>query len=215
MRFSIRISILQTFALLLILTVVSIAAVFYLGSSRIMVDLYSLLARVQADKLIERTVAFIESPGRLTRMTAVAFEDMPIVGQHEKIWAYLWKQLMLTPQVASYYMADPQGSFIQARRTPELATRLIDRTTDQVIDLWHFRNIDYGVIRSEIEPADYDPRTPAMVSAHRKGTWNLLVRCLPVSIDARARHHRFLPDSRPKREPPGGCRCRHYPEQPG
>ncbi|MGA8017777.1 MAG: adenylate/guanylate cyclase domain-containing protein [Desulfobacterales bacterium] len=159
MKFSIRISILQTFALLLILTVVSITAVFYLGSSRIMVDLYSLLARVQADKLIERTVAFVESPGRLTRMTAVAFEDMPIVGQHEKIWAYLWKQLMLTPQVASYYMADPQGSFIQARRTPELATRLIDRTTDQVIDLWHFRNIDYGVIRSEIEPADYDPRT--------------------------------------------------------
>ena len=159
MKFSIRISILQTFALLLILTVVSITAVFYLGSSRIMVDLYSLLARVQAEKLIERTVAFVESPGRLTRMTAVAFEDMPIVGQHEKIWAYLWKQLMLTPQVASYYMADPQGSFIQARRTPELATRLIDRTTDQVIDLWHFRNIDYGVIRSEIEPADYDPRT--------------------------------------------------------
>lgn len=159
MRFSIRSSILQTFALLLILTVVSITAVFYLGSTRIMVDLYSLLARVQADRLIERTVAFMESPGRLTRMTATAFEDTPIVGQHEKIWDYLWKQLMLTPQVASYYMADPQGSFIQARRTPAPATRLIDRTTDQVIDLWHFRNIDYGVIRSVIEPADYDPRT--------------------------------------------------------
>ena len=129
MRFSIRISILQTFALLLILTVVSITAVFYLGSSRIMVDLYSLLARVQADKLIERTVAFIETPGRLTRMTASAFDETPIVGQREKIWDYLWKQLMLTPQVASYYMADPQGNFIQARRTPEPATRLIDRTT--------------------------------------------------------------------------------------
>ena len=167
MRFSIRISILQTFALLLILTVVSITLVFYLGSSRIMVDLYSLLASVQAEKLIERTVAFVESPGRLTRMTAAAFEDTPIVGQHEKIWDYLWKQLILTPQVASYYMADPQGSFIQARRTPELATRLIDRTTDQVIDLWHFRNSGYGVIRSEIEPADYDPRTRPWYKATR------------------------------------------------
>ena len=170
MRFSIRISILQIFALLLILTVVSITGVFYLGSSRIMVDLYSMLARVQAEKLIERTVAFVESPGRLTRMTAAAFEDMPIVGQHEKIWDYLWKQLILTPQVASYYMADPQGSFIQARRTPELATRLIDRTTDQVIDLWHFRNIDYGVIRSEIEPADFDPRTRPWYKATRPET---------------------------------------------
>ena len=170
MKFSIRISILQTFALLLILTVLSITAVFYLGSSRIMVDLYSLLARVQADKLIERTVAFVEAPGRLTRMTATAFDDTPIVGEHEKIWHYLWKQLMLMPQVASYYMADPQGNFIQARRTPEMATRLIDRTTDQVIDLWHFRNIDYGVIRSEIEPADFDPRTRPWYKATRPET---------------------------------------------
>ena len=170
MKFSIRISILQTFALLLILTVLSITAVFYLESSRIMVDLYSLLARVQADKLIERTVAFVEAPGRLTRMTATAFDDTPIVGEHEKIWHYLWKQLMLMPQVASYYMADPQGNFIQARRTPEMATRLIDRTTDQVIDLWHFRNIDYGVIRSEIEPADFDPRTRPWYKATRPET---------------------------------------------
>jgi adenylate cyclase len=132
-----------------------------------MVDLYSLMARVQAEKLIERTVAFVASPGRLTRMTAAAFEDTPIVGQHEKIWDYLWKQLILTPQVDSYYMADSQGSFIQVRRTPELATRLIDRTTDQVIDLWHFRNIDYGVIRTEIEPADYDPRTRPWYKATR------------------------------------------------
>jgi adenylate cyclase len=159
MRISIRISILQIFALLLILTVVSITAVFYSESSRIMFNLYRLLARVQADKLIERTVAFIETPGRLTQMSAAALENTPIVGEHEKIWDYLWKQLMLTPQVASYYVADPQGNFIQARRTPELATRLIDRATAPVTDLWRFRNRGYGVIRSEIEPAAYDPRT--------------------------------------------------------
>ena len=170
MRFSIRISILQIFALLLILTVVSITAVFYSESSRIMVDLYRLLARVQADKLIERTVAFIETPGRLTRMTATALENTPIVGEHKKIWDYLWKQLMLTPQVASYYMADPQGNFIQARRTPELATRLIDRTAVQVKDLWQFRNRNYGIIRSEIEPADYDPRTRPWYKAIRHET---------------------------------------------
>ncbi|MEN8781310.1 MAG: adenylate/guanylate cyclase domain-containing protein [Desulfobacterales bacterium] len=170
MRFSIRISILQTFAFLLILTIVGVTVVFYLGSSRIMVDLYSLLARVQADKLIERTVAFMEAPARLTRMTAAAFEDAPIVGEHEKIWDYLWKQLMLTPQVASYYLADPQGNFIQTRRAPEPATRLIDRTTAPVTDLWHFRNGDYGVIRSEIRPADYDPRTRPWYKATRPET---------------------------------------------
>ena len=170
MRFSIRISILQTFALLLLLTVASITAVFYLGSARIMADLYSLLARVQADKLIERTVAFMEAPGSLTRMTATALEDTPIVGEHEKIWDYLWKQLMLMPQIASCYLADPQGNFVQARRTPEPATRLIDRTTIPVTDLWHFRKDDYGVIRSEIKPVDYDPRTRPWYKAIRHET---------------------------------------------
>jgi len=170
MRISIRISILQIFALLLILTVVSITAVFYSESSRIMFNLYRLLARVQADKLIERTVAFIETPGRLTQMSAAALENTPIVGEHEKIWDYLWKQLMLTPQVASYYVADPQGNFIQARRTPELATRLIDRATAPVTDLWRFRNRGYGVIRSEIEPAAYDPRTRPWYKAIRHET---------------------------------------------
>jgi len=170
MRISIRISILQIFALLLILTVVSITAVFYSESSRIMFNLYRLLARVQADKLVERTVAFIETPGRLTQMSAAALENTPLVGEHEKILGYLWKQLMLTPQVASYYVADPQGNFIQARRTPELATRLIDRATAPVTDLWHFRNRGYGVIRSEIEPADYDPRTRPWYKAVRHET---------------------------------------------
>ena len=37
-------------------------------------------------------------------------------------------------------------------------------------DLWHFRNIDYGVIRSEIEPADYDPRTRPWYKAIRPET---------------------------------------------
>jgi adenylate cyclase len=77
---------------------------------------------------------------------------------------------MLTPQVASYYLADPQGNFIQTRRAPEPATRLIDRTTAPVTDLWHFRNGDYGVIRSEIRPADYDPRTRPWYKATRPET---------------------------------------------
>jgi adenylate cyclase len=170
MRFSIRFSILQIFALLLIMTVVSIAAVFYLESSRIMFNLYRLLARVQADKFVERTVAFIESPGRLTQMTATALENTPIVGEHEKIWDYLWKQLMLTPQVASYYVGDPQGNFIQARRTPERATRLIDRTRIPATDLWRFRKSGYDVIRSKIEPAAYDPRTRPWYKAVRPET---------------------------------------------
>jgi adenylate cyclase len=170
MRVSIRVSILQIFAFLLVLTVTGVTIIFFLGSSRIMVDLYSRLARVQADRIIERTVAFIEEPGRLTRMTAAALQDTPIVGAHERIGAQLWQQLMLMPQAASCYMADPKGNFIQARRTPEPATRLIDRTTSPVRDVWQFRDPDYGVIRSETAPADYDPRNRPWYRATRHKT---------------------------------------------
>jgi adenylate cyclase len=103
-------------------------------------------------------------------MTATALENTPIVGEHEKIWDYLWKQLMLTPQVASYYVGDPQGNFIQARRTPERATRLIDRTRIPATDLWRFRKSGYDVIRSKIEPAAYDPRTRPWYKAVRPET---------------------------------------------
>ena len=73
MKFSIRISILQTFAILVILAVIGVSITYYVGSSNIAIDLYTRLARTTADKIIERTVNFIEMPitAKITRMANV------------------------------------------------------------------------------------------------------------------------------------------------
>ena len=67
MKFSIRISILQTFAILVILAVVGVSITYYVGSSKIAIDLYTRLARTTADKIIERTVNFLEIPASYAR----------------------------------------------------------------------------------------------------------------------------------------------------
>ena len=89
MKFSIRISILQTFAILVILAVVGVPATYYVESSRISVDLYTRLARTTADKIIERAVNFIETPGSYTRMLATAIEETDIIEGHSKFWKFI------------------------------------------------------------------------------------------------------------------------------
>jgi adenylate cyclase len=158
MKFSIRISILQTFAILVVLAVVGVSIAYYVGSSKISVDLYTRLARTTADKIIERAVNFLEIPGSYTRMMATAIEETDIIEGHSKIWKFMWHQLMQAPQISSIYVADTQGNFVQTRRNPELATRIIDRTTIPPKETWIFRDENYQIVNTRTASADYDPR---------------------------------------------------------
>jgi adenylate cyclase len=158
MKFSIRISILQTFAILVILAVVGVSITYYVGSSKISVDLYTRLARTTADKIIERTVNFLEIPGSYTQMIATAIDKTDIIEQHPKIWKFMWHQLMQVPQISSFYVADPQGNFLQTRRNPELATRIIDRTVSPPKEIWIYRDEKYQIVDTTTASAEYDPR---------------------------------------------------------
>jgi len=158
MKFSIRISILQTFAILVILAVVGVSITYYVGSSKISVDLYTRLARTTADKIIERAVNFLEIPGSYTRMLATAIEETDIIAGHSKILKFMWHQLKQAPQISSIYVADTQGNFVQTRRNPELATRIIDRTTIPPKETWIFRDENYQIVDTRTASAEYDPR---------------------------------------------------------
>jgi adenylate cyclase len=158
MKFSIRISILQTFAILVILAVVGVSITYYVGSSKISVDLYTRLARTTADKIIERTVNFLEIPGSYTQMIAAAIEETDIIEQHPKIWKLMWHQLRQAPQISSFYVADPQGNFVQTRRNPGLATRIIDRTVSPPKEIWIYRDEKYQIVDTTTASAAYDPR---------------------------------------------------------
>jgi len=157
-RLSIRFSILQTFALLVILTVVGISVTFHIGFSKILVELYSHIARTSAQRVIERTVSFLEEPAAYNRLVADFFRGKDIIGHREEIWRHMWDQMALVPQVTSFYVADPEGNFIQARRTPEPATRMINRRAAPAIDTWQYRNDTFHITRERKRTVDYDPR---------------------------------------------------------
>jgi len=157
-KISIRFSILQTFALLVVITVAGIAVTFHIGFSKILVGLYSHIAQTSAQRVIERTISFLEDPAAYNRLVADFFEGKDIIGQREDIWRHMWKQMALVPQVASFYVADPEGNFIQARRIPELATRVINRKADPATDTWHYRNDTFYIIRERKQNVMYDPR---------------------------------------------------------
>jgi adenylate cyclase len=47
---------------------------------------------------------------------------------------------------------------VQTRRNPELATRIIDRTTIPPKETWIFRDENYQIVNTRTASADYDPR---------------------------------------------------------
>lgn len=70
---SIRFSILLTFTLLVIVTVGGIAVTFQVGVSKVLVDLYSHIIRSSAQRVIERTVSFLDEPAKYNRLVADFF----------------------------------------------------------------------------------------------------------------------------------------------
>jgi len=174
-KLSIRFSILQTFALLVILTVVGIAVTFQIGFSKILVELYSHIARTSAQRVIERTVSFLEEPAAYNRLMADFFKGKDIIGHREEIWRHMWDQMAPVPQVASFYVADPEGNFIQARRMPEPATRMINHRVEPAIDTWQYRNHTFHITRERKRTVDYDPRVRPwyqQADKEQKGSWS-------------------------------------------
>jgi len=158
MKFSIRISILQTFAILVILTVVAVSITYYVGSSKISIDLYTRLARTTADKIIERATNFLAIPSGYTQMLAHELQEINIVEQHPDIWKSMWNILMQNPQISSLYVADTRGNFVQTLRNPVLATRIIEREADPPQEKWLYRNKTYNIVDTKTATAEFDPR---------------------------------------------------------
>jgi adenylate cyclase len=138
--------------------VAGISITFYIGSSKILVNLYTRLARTTAARIIDRTVTFLEIPGNYTQMLASLFENTDIIENHSEIWWTMWQQLRQAPHIASFYIADSRGNFVQTRQDPELATRIIDQTARPATEKWIYRDSGYKIIETKTVASNFDPR---------------------------------------------------------
>ncbi len=85
----------------------------------------------------------------------------------------MWEQLRADKNLSSIYIADHEGNFIQIRRDPELALRILNR--DAGTDTYQYKNNDFISTSFRTSAADYDPRTRSWfmnVSASKKTHWS-------------------------------------------
>ena len=155
---SLKVAILQTFITLTIITVGSISINFYLRSRNAVLELSDDVIREVTDKIILTTTHYLEVPANQTRTFSKLVTDTNIMNIHERMWEYMWEQLLILPQVQAYFLADTAGSYVQVRREPKLATRYIDRSRGQPIERWYYRNQYYEITDTMERVPTFDPR---------------------------------------------------------
>jgi len=154
----IRVSIFLVVSILLTITTLTISIIFYKNTTSVIFSLSDKIVQTTTREVILNTTQYLNTPASITRMLArlVAKED--IVANHENLWACMWDLLHDTKQIASVYIGDKHGNFVQSRKFPELATRIADRTGQNPREIWHYRDENYNIIRTESKEKIYDPR---------------------------------------------------------
>lgn len=71
----------------------------------------------------------------------------------------LWEQLLSQDGIASIFLADREGRFIQTRTFPERAYREVRPINGQLIEIWRYKNAELVTRRLETYTGDYTPLT--------------------------------------------------------
>lgn len=154
-----KLKIIEIFTILILTIGLGLSFMFYSRSTEIILDLSDHQAKEVASKIIERTTNYIGTPATQTRALANWVSDPNIISIHTDLWKYTWEQLMVFPQIQSMFVAGTDGSYVQVRREPRLATRYIDRTRKTPSEKWLYRNTDYTPLNSISKVPTFDPRT--------------------------------------------------------
>jgi len=86
-------------------------------------------------------------------------QDEDVLKSRDVSARIMWEQLNGDPNIASIFMGDKYGNFLQARRTPALAIREIRVEDGKAVDFWEFKNRAYNTIKTQSTVATFDART--------------------------------------------------------
>lgn len=155
-------NIIKISAVLVLAVSASLLAVFYFGTSRIVLQMSAQVTDRISQDVIHLTDSFLHRSAMYTRMVAGFSSELigdrhGAIPNHQQIWKDLWQFLIQTPSLQSFFVADPQGSYVQVRREPRLATRIIDRRGEPV-EKWYYRDRDYQIVATKTKVPTFDPR---------------------------------------------------------
>lgn len=114
----------------LVITVGAVAYNAYRRAAQVSLDLSAEIIAGLSRTTMERTAGVFETVRGYLEIDAIAAEQGDIVARQEELLRLFRKQIELTPQIISLYVADANGSFVQAREQPQRSTRVIDRRSE-------------------------------------------------------------------------------------
>ncbi len=132
---SFHMGIIQVFVVLILLVGVSFSFIFYDGSNQAVSQLATQITQTLSAKVREKTETFLGTPAAQITSLGRTLEASQLLQNREAIWKALWEELKVLPYVDSIYIGDEDGGFLQSRRYPRYATRLVSQADNEIPDL--------------------------------------------------------------------------------
>uniref|UniRef100_UPI004047A8DF PDC sensor domain-containing protein n=1 Tax=Aliarcobacter sp. TaxID=2321116 RepID=UPI004047A8DF len=85
-------------------------------------------------------------------------DDKNIILNETIISKVMWEQLKSDENIASIFLADEYGNFLQTRREPALAFRVLNKIDKSDLDVWSYKDKDFNTISIDTKNSKYDPR---------------------------------------------------------
>lgn len=159
-KITFRVSIVQAYLLLTILTTTIICATFYGYSKEAVLSLTDKIIAEVGSKTNDRVSAFFAVPDMQERVFSRLVDTPNIISDQERLLKLLWEFVQVQPDAESMSIAGTHGNYLQARLSPKPATRSINRNLKTPIETITYRDKSYRVLETEqkLNP-EYDPRT--------------------------------------------------------
>lgn len=109
--------------------------------------------------IIQVITTSLESVSSKLTITANLNENANILPSKDILLKIMWEQLKTEDNIASIYLADTFGDFLQARRIPEFALRTIADTNGTRYEFWEYKNLKGQTLSTKSYDATYDPRS--------------------------------------------------------
>ncbi|SFX38754.1 HD domain-containing phosphohydrolase [Marinospirillum alkaliphilum] len=157
-RYTFMVSILALFGCLTLILSIFLISNFY---ARSLNQAYELLQQNNTETtrhVAESLRSSLYGAQRQLQVLQALDQEADISDSETLLQRVMWQQLGSDASIASLFMADQQGSFIQVRREPELALRTINRSVPNPQDVWTYKDPSFQTLRVESLAADYDPR---------------------------------------------------------
>jgi len=130
----------------------------YLQSSK---NSYSMIQKRNAEvrkNIIETIKTSLQRTSAHLTVLVHSQQDDDLFASKEIFTRMMWEMLLSDEKIASIYLADKDGNFFQARRTPDFVMRTIDTRAAVPRDEWAYKNSEFDTVRLEYKDVTYDPR---------------------------------------------------------